>query len=311
MFLISCNNKINNPVEKDLTILQLDQTKKAYYNSQNERYLENSFSSDTSEYFYGVIIEPNKKYRILLYGFYLQDVDFSLNDIDTNLIANGEQADVGLTSKYLIYEATKADTLIISLSSDNNDNFGKTFYLAFEEIGTYELEWQNKTWICDGDWTVDDKDKLIFKGYGSGFSKWIMLKDQNLNQFTAEIEFDAVSTTLETFIGYSFSSSTEIFDMINLPQTGRQFKISGNNNWEFWTINMNKGIGRETGTFANTIQAGTNSIKIKNLSTISCFVNDSLAYQPSDCNTGFNEFYITIEDKDVNEFTFTKFEIAE
>ncbi len=313
LILFSCKEKINpnenEPETKKLKMLFLDPLKKAYYNNQNQRYLQIAFKSDTTEYFYGIVAESGKKYRILIYGTYMESIYLDLSDEDTNFIATGQQADVGLSSKYIVYEPQKTDTVIISVATDNQNNVGIPFYLTVEEIGTYELQWKNRTWICDGDWTVNSDGNLMFKGFNSGFSKWIMLKNSDLKNFTATVEFNSNSETLATFIGIAFNASSEIFDMLNLPANSCQFKISGTNDWEFWWISMQKSISREIGVFTNDINVGLNNFKIENYESIKCHVNDSLCYEPINCNTGFNELFITIEDKNADEFVFTDFVI--
>ena len=48
--------------------------------------------------------------------------------------------------------------------------------------------------------------------------------------------------------------------MINLPSVGRQFKLSGLNQYAFWWINIgnNGGIANETGYLSQPLEVGLN-----------------------------------------------------
>ncbi len=303
--LISSCNK-NNENTKELQLLQLNTLKKAYYNSDNKRYLEKSFTTDSLTYEYNIVLEKGKKYRFLIYGMQMQDVNLSLTNSSSVLVAEGVQADVGLTAKFFKYEPVENDTFMVKISTEDQNLAGKTFFLAIEEINSYEITWLGRTWICDGDWSVDAKDKLTFKGYNSGFSKWMKLKDNNLRNYTSVLVFETETGVLPTFVGLACNATDSIWDMLNLPEQANEFKITGSNTWEFWWINNS--VGREVGTFKND-NNNVYSMGITKSDSVTCFVNDNIA-----CKYGYNSttnkgFYIIIEDKNVDEFVFTDFDI--
>ncbi len=277
--------------------LKLDNNKRAYYNSDNNRYETNYISSDTSSFNYSINVEPGKKYRILIYGFYMKNVDLDLFDKSDVLIKSGAQANVGNTAKYMVYESSINDTLFINIKSDST--FNNAFFLSFEEVNTYEIYWKNHSWSCDGDWEVNSQDQLIFKSYHSGFTKWIKLNDSTLHNYTCDISFDANNGTLNNFLGLAVRSSDIIHDMTNLPEVSKQFKLNNHNIWELWHINIGTGggIGRETGYLANYFNT-TNNIITSNIhnDSLSFSVNNELAIKAFASPIGHDLFYITSED---------------
>ncbi len=63
--------------------LRLDAVKRAYYNHQNMRYEANTFSTDSTTFTYFVSVETEKKYRVLVYGTNMENVELLLTKEET------------------------------------------------------------------------------------------------------------------------------------------------------------------------------------------------------------------------------------
>ena len=293
---------INTPVTKTpgkntYKNLRLDSIKRAYYNNDGNRYETNMFRTDSTEFNYNIIVEKDKKYRVLLYGIYAENITLELYR-NGSVIQTGVQANVGLTAKYFVYTGGAQDTLQIKLKTSDPTLYNQPFFLTFEEINTYTIYWKGHQWLCDGDWEVSTSQQLVFKGYHSGFSKWIKLADSSLTDYSAKISFTSTGT-LTNFIGIAANASDSIFDMINLPAIGSQFKIDQQNNWELWSIAMGngEGIGRQTGNFTDNIKSGGNTIGCTiDANNNAFFVNNTLISTASKYTGNTNAFYITVED---------------
>lgn len=296
------------PAAGDFTkYLEIDEIKRAYYDSYQRRYETNEFSIDNSIFKYLITIEAGVKYRVMLYGNYMGSVDLKLLSLNNDTVLIGEQANVGHTAEYFLWDAQKNDTLVIEISANDPSVYNQPYYLSFEEIGTYQLNWKGYNWLCDGDWEVNSDDQLVYFGYKSGFTKWAKLLDQNITSYHVELEFFSKDGFLDNFIGMAVYASDNIFYMINLPEISTQFKINGINAWELWGINMgNKGIGREIGNFENSFLAGKNILSaFVNVDSLSFLVNQEVAIEGPVNSNFYNGFYITYEDFDSDSTRFT------
>jgi hypothetical protein len=291
----------------DLKELTLDVVKRAYYNHQNMRYETNTFSADSTTFTYLISVETGKKYRVLIHGLFMEDVELILAKPDSDEpLAAGVQANVGNTAKYFVYEATNTEKLELNIATNDSNLFGQDFYLTFEEMGTYQIAWNGFTWLCDGDWEVNNDGNLVVKGYKSGFSKWAQLLDTTLTDFRAELDFETMNGSLPFFIGLALNANTEIFTMINLPSICRQFKISEQRNWEYWVINMGNGggIGRDLGYFPQALTSGANTLSVINTTDSSEWKINQTTIVKKESQTGFHGFFLTFEDTEKDSVAF-------
>ncbi len=194
----------------------------------------------------------------------------------------------------------------LTVKSNSNALLGQEFFLTFEEMGTYQITWNGYTWLCDGDWEVNESGYLVVKGYKSGFSKWAQLLDTTLTDFHAEFDFETSEGTLPTFIGMAVNANSEIFDMINLPKICRQFKISGAQNWELWTINIENGggIGRDLGFLPSPLVSGVNTLSASCIADSAEWKVNQSVVTKKETTTGFHGFYLTFEDLERDSVVF-------
>lgn len=306
--LNGCKKEDNNPITQTKH-LQLDEVKRAYYNSNNMRYETNFFSADSARFTYNINVEEGKKYRVCQYGIYMENVELTLFSKDRNsTLLIGEQANVGFTAKFFVYTSDFTGNLQIITECSNSHIYGQPFYLSFEEIGTYQLSWKGYNWLCDGDWSVNSNGDLTVKNYRSGFSKWARLIDTSLTSYNADLQFNAPSGSIPHGFGLAVLASNTIFEMINLPEESRQFFIYGTNNWEMWFINMGNGggIGREVGNLNTALVDGSNTFSVNvSDSNVICHVNNEQAISINNNLTETDSFYITNEDLGTDSITIT------
>lgn len=298
----------DNPDNMGLNItkfLPIDTVKRAYYDSFQNRYESNTFTADSTVFNYSVNLESGVLYRVLLYGFMMDKVDLTLLDLDSIVYAEGVQANVGYTAQFFTFEGIENDTMVIQVRSEDSYNLNKTFYLSFEEVGTYVLTWKGYNWICDGDWEVNTEGHLVCYGHSSGFSKWAKLTDTTLATYNAELEIFIEDGNLSNFVGMAVEADDDINQMINLPRPAKQFKIRAINAWEMWWINSNS-VGREWGNLNNIYLQGTNYISADvQIDSISTFVNQEMAISIFNNMPEYNGFYITFEDTEKDSCIYT------
>lgn len=279
--------------------LTLHPVKKAYYNADNNRFEIGVFNANENALNYTMQTTSGNKYRVLMYGIPMSDVTIELHDFLGNIIKVGEQANVGLTAKYFVFDAVANSQYFIHLETTNTALFDQSFYLTFEEVGTYNLSWKGINWQCDGDWEVNSNDQLIHIGHNSGFSKWMKITDQSYIDCAISMEFNTPITGLPNYLGFSVDSGDELFDMLNLPSVGRQFKITGLNAWNYRVINIgnNGGIGNLGGYLSQPLHSGLNLLDCTvHSDSIRYFVNGIQELSVFNDLYGSHRVYLTVED---------------
>lgn len=311
--LISCKKEIETPQETEkITNITIDGEKKAHFNKSDQRYETETFDPQNQSFFYSFQPTESITYRILIYGLNMAEIDLRLTK-NGQLVDTGAQANVAFTSKFISYQATNEDEVIIEIENLSDDNIGKSFILTVEEIGTYVLSWKGYDWLCDGDWEVNELDQMVFKGNGSGFTKWIRLLEPIDSSYSATTTFSWLDTGDLDFVGMTVEASDEIDLMTNLPNVARQFKTN-NEDWELWSIDLgnNGGINREVDEVQHTsddfIVTHTLSAKIDS-STISFDFNTNNTTTTPGTSSHKDYFYITVEEVNYTQKTFRSFEI--
>ena len=302
----SCNKEPDNNLQSKLTItknLKLHPVKKAYYDENKNRYESDVFTKEKEEFNYKISVEKGEKYRVLVYGFYMENVDLFLYD-KNDIVQTGVQANPEYTAKYFTFIADNTDSLIIQLKATNSNIYSMDFYLCFEQLNAYKLYWKGHTWLCDGDWEVNSNNQLEFKGNKSGFSKWIKLDDTELIDYKVEVDVNIENGFINNFVGIAVTASNEIFNMINLPEICEQFKINNQNSWENWIINVGNGgggIGRDFGELTGNFNIGSNIIKAEiQPNSLYFYLNNELAVKTFRNFRHKKQFYFTCEDFDEN-----------
>lgn len=281
--------------------LKLDAVKKAHYNGEGNRYESEKFTSINKEFNYLIGVEKGKEYRIQVYGLYMEYVDLFLLS-ETETLQTGQQADVGLSSKYIAFTATKNDSLVIQVKAQNESSNDQTFYLSFEEMNSYTISWKGHTWLANGDWEVNKKDQLIFKGYHSGVNKWIKLSDSSFTFYDAELDIE-MEHYLEDFVGLA-NGNDNLNVLRNLPH-GTQFKVSHSNEWECWTMNSTGSVARQIGHSSSNFIIGSNSMKAEiRADSLYFYMNNSSVHRMKNYGSGTGKFYITCEDSFEKEIFF-------
>lgn len=288
--------------------LSLHPVKKAYYNDSSNRYEMNQFTSAQTEFNYSLDLTAGNKYRVLLYGFPMSNVNLELRDANENVIEVGEQANVGFTAKFYVFETTNITDYHIHIDASTSTYYNQNFFLTFEEIGTYSLNWKGHNWICDGDWEINGNDQLVHRGHNSGFSKYAKLSDQYYTSAVSTVEFVAGNAGLSSLTGIAVNASDEIFEMINLPAVCRLFRLTGSNSYVFWTIN--NGVGNFPGTLSQPMIPGLNQLE--------CSVqSDSIRYSLNGVpelarmndNFSSHRVYLSVEDTGIDSVIINDFTI--
>ena len=98
--------------------------------------------------------------------------------------------------------------------------------------------------------------------------------------------------------------------MINLPSVGRQFKLSGLNQYAFWWINIgnNGGIANETGYLSQPLEVGLNQLKCSiQYDSLRYFVNGTFETAKFNDLYGSHRVYLTVEDFGTDSLTLNDF----
>lgn len=292
--------------------LGLDSEKRAYY-QHSDRFYTFHFTNDTAQRVYEVTLSPEILYRSFLQGQLMDQISFYIADKNGNRLAEGSQGNIGNTSLYFTYTTTAEMPAFIVVKNEGGSlNVNKDFRLIFEEAGTQVLEWANRSWLADGDWEVTDNEILRLKNHQSGIYRWIRLLDDTPLDYSVSLHMQQDGGYQTTLCGMSVKSGTSIFQMLNIPASGRMFLMNGPQWWELWYIHMETGggIGRDYGDLPSPLNTGTdkwNSLRIDARPDSLYFFVNQLKTTSVLTQTYDNSIYITVNDADTNKIYFKDF----
>lgn len=305
-FLIfSCNkNKLENvEIDKEFS---LHAVKRAYYDNNDNRYHQDRFTSDKDGFNFSIDVVAGTEYRIRVYGIPMWDVKLQLKNVGGEVLYTGEQADPSFYSKQITFTAGASEELHIQLIYEADFLYDSDYFLSFEEIGTYSLNWKGYEWICDGDWVITDSDELCHAGHKSGFTKWARINDETFATYETTIYFKGPTSDSSNFVGCILNAATEVRDVHNLPSSGNLFKIQDPNKWEFWQINAAGSVSRELGNSDASILGGLNELVcLVNTDSVHVYLNDIWIYSHANQFSESQSFYLSVEDVQTDPTFFT------
>ena len=320
--IYSCSNKTEIVDPQPVSVFRVDKTlildleKRAYYNNGN-RFHQFEFVSDTNQRVYEVKLIKSVFYRAFLQGSPMEAISFYLADKEGKELVKGVQGNIGNTTSFFTYTAdVNMTAYIVVKNNGGTDNHNKPFYLIFEEAGTQIIEWANKSWLADGDWEVLSENLITHKNHTSGIHRWLRLLDEIPSDYNASIHIQQEGGFQTSLCGMSVKSTSNIFQMLNVPETGKMFLISGPQWWELWYINMGNGggIGRDFGDTPSPLLTGTekwNSIRMDSRpDSVYMYINNLKTH--SVLNTTYsNNLYIMINDSDTCRLFFKDFYLGD
>jgi len=298
-------------IDKNLAV---DPLKRAYYNGTN-RFYSFRFVPDTAQRIFSVDLRAGVLYRCYLLGANMETIHLLLADSDLNILKEGVQANIGHTAKYFTHNpdgATKSYIIAENRGGSSNENI--PLILVFEEAATRTLQWAGHTWLADGDWEVLNDSIITHKNYNWGIFRWLRLANQPWQDYQTEIEIRQEGGFQTSLCGMAVKSSGDIFYMLNVPETGKLFLMSGPNWWEQWHIYMGSGggIGREFGQLpANLLYGETawNQIRAEaRPDSVYWMVNGNKTFSVLN-NTYETQLYIVTDGSDTNRLYFKNFKI--
>ncbi len=316
---ISCEKKDSDiPDDKSSLIKQseahlfLKSGSTIYSDDEGNKYLSIYFDPETLHHIYSVLFVKDKKYRLSVSGNYCEPVDFLLLNSNRDTLAHGEQGDVGLTRKYIVWHSIITDTFFISVNYTDNINFHTyEYYLTLEEISTNRLYWRGLTLDCSGDWSINSDDYLTLACYSSSFSKWAKIVDDSLISFTLGYQIGLKSGIPDIYTGVAVFASDDIKEMVNLPEECYEFKIIGPATWEYWV--WHGSISRTWGETPKNLNSGPGSwnelqIEKRNYGILVLLNNDTIK-PPTSVWLRDNGLYLVVDDQKIDSVYFKDVEL--
>lgn len=298
-------------IDKNLSV---DPLKRAYFSGAN-RFHPFRFVPDTALRIFAVELRPGVLYRCYLLGAYMETIRLHLADSDFNVLKEGVQANIAHTAKYFTHTADEPmNAYIIAENQGGPGNENIPLKLVFEEAATRTLEWAGYTWLADGDWEVLNDSIVTHKNYNWGIFRWLRLAEQPWQDYRAVVEIRQEGGLQTSLCGMAVKSTTGIFHMLNIPETGKMFLMNGPNWWEQWHIYMGSGggIGREFGQLpANLLTGETawNQIRAEaRPDSVYWMVNGNKTFSVLK-NTYETQLYIVTDGSDTNRLYFKNFKI--
>lgn len=291
-------------------VITLHSQKKALYDSAGNRYVSKVFTQEEFSHTFEMYLESGIEYRVLVTGINGELLEMNLYDGQYTGVAEGIQADVGNTREILNFTCNVTGTFYLLLEYDMPLNeLSIDYKLSIEEVGTYFVSWKNKMWQCDGDWEVNESGNLQFIGYESFYNKWVRICEPLDSSSGIELTFLYPNMESSNFIGVMANSSTEIFNVINLPEIGEQLKLKVNGEWEYWSIDINgSGVSRQVGT-STLVKSLENKILLTVADNqLKYSINDSSIVTVGSGNM-YSCYYITVEDTERDTLIFKDFAI--
>lgn len=305
--LISCEKKESETPNNESSLINqskahlfLKSGSTIYSDDNGNNYLSIYFNSDTRYHIYSVLFVQDKKYRLSISGNYCGLVDFLLLNSKKDTLSYGEQGDIGITRKYIIWHSSITDTFFISVNYTDNINFHTyEYHLTFEEISANRLYWRGLALDCSGDWFINSNDYLTLACHNSSFSKWAKIVEDSLFNFKLCFQIGLKSGIPDIYTGVALFASDNINEMVNLPVRCYEFKVIGPSTWEFWV--WNNSISRVWGVTPKSLNRGPGSwneilVEKENYGYLIRLNNDTIK-----TNTNFflkdNGLYLVVDDQ--------------
>jgi len=292
--------------------LNLKSSESIYSDENGNKYLSVIFSPDTLEHIYSVPFEKDKKYNLSIKGNYCGSVDFLLLNSNKDTLFDGEQGDIGLTRKYIVWQSNITDTFFISVCYTDDINFHTyEYYLTFEELTIHRINWKALTLDCSGDWFINSDDYLTLACHNSSYSKWAKIIDNSLFNYMLSFQIGLKSGIPDIYTGVAFFASDQLFEMVNLPDKCYEFKIIGPSSWELWT--WTGGVGRDIGETLYSLNRGQgawNEMQIEIVNdSVKLNVNSENVKSYKNLNFLDNGLYLTVDDQKDDTIYFKDIEL--
>jgi hypothetical protein len=280
--------------------LYLKSSETIYSDENGNKYYTLTFNSDTLKHIYSVLFEKDKKYNLSITGDFCGAIDFLLLNSNKETLFYGEQGDIGLTRKYIVWQSDITDTFYISISYTEDINFHTyEYHITFEELTIHRLNWKGLVLDCSGDWFINADDYLTLAIHNSSYSKWAKIVDNSLLNFKLNFQVGLKSGIPDIYTGIAFNASDNLFEMVNLPDKCYEFKIIGPSSWEQWT--WNNGVGREWGETSNSLNRGEgawNEMQVETLDdSIKLSVNTERVKSFKNLYFMDNGLYLAVDDQ--------------
>lgn len=290
----------NSIIDQTEKLLTLKSGERIYREENGNAYVSVKFDHETLLHRYAVLLEEGKKYNISIHGDYCGDISLSLLNAQMDTLFYGEQGDIGFTRKYIVWESTLTDTLMVSAAYTGDINFHTYEYqITFEELTTHEINVNGISFHCSGDWFITPDQYLGLVCHNSSFCKWAKVDDNSLYNYELSFDVGLESGIPDIYTGLAYFAGGEIHDMTNMPRPCDEFKILGPSGWERWF--WRGGVGREWGNTSESLNSGEGAFNHMSIRTyndsVFLSVNDEITIQDRNLDLMDNGLFLVVDDK--------------
>jgi hypothetical protein len=161
------------------------------------------------------------------------------------------------------------------------------------------IRFDNLSLMCSGDWFINPDGYLTLAGHQTQYLKWAKVMDESLYNYEFSYQISPRSGIPDSYTGIACYASKNIFDMMNTPESGFVFDITGPASWRLahWYTN---GTGYEYGETTHNFAIGAgswNSVSVHTFAdSVSFGVNGEEAIRLRNIGYMDNGLYITVED---------------
>ncbi|MBK8807999.1 MAG: hypothetical protein IPO21_15665 [Bacteroidales bacterium] len=292
-----------------ITELTFDNEKKAVYNDSNMRFVEGFFTKDSTILGYKLEFQKDVKYRILVTGINVELFSAKLYNQDSLYKTTAQTVDVGKTRVAIFVDNRKTNNYYLILEYQIPVNqLRQKYSVIIEELYTKKIVWQDREWICNGDWEINDSNQLVYKGFESLTNKWLRtyIKPEALHSM--ETEFSVTDSMQNSSIGFAFYAGRETLPILELPKKCLLMKMNAKNS-EMWEIDLFKKKSITINPFTQGIKSHSN-VSVNLASNLEFVVDQTKVFDSAYSTTKDSAFfYIMVEDAGFDTITFRNFSL--